>query len=95
MILDVHKSIKSACDEINGKIVFNYRTHRYFILKKGGFHSHVDLLNRCTLSPLDEEDLFVRAKKVLTVAEQIGCRKYLTPHELVKVLVNRNSKKER
>lgn len=39
---------------------------------------------RCTLSPLDEEDLFVRAKKALTVAEKIGCRKYLTPHELVK-----------
>lgn len=39
---------------------------------------------RCTLSPLDEEDLFLRAKKVLTVAEPIGCRKYLTPHELVK-----------
>jgi len=44
---------------------------------------------------LDEEDLFVRAKKALTVAEKIGCRKYLTPHELVKVFVNRNSRKER
>jgi len=45
-------------------------------------------MNRCTLSPLDEEDLFIRAKKVLTAAELMACRKYLTPHELVKVIVD-------
>ncbi|RMX55474.1 hypothetical protein pdam_00013312 [Pocillopora damicornis] len=39
---------------------------------------------RCSLSPLDEEDLFVRAKKILSMAELIGCNKYITPHELVK-----------
>ncbi|XP_078372345.1 uncharacterized protein LOC144656011 isoform X2 [Oculina patagonica] len=56
-------------------------------LKDSAIYCH--LLNqlapeRCILSPLDEEDLFVRAKKVLAMAELIGCRKYLTPHELVK-----------
>ena len=35
---------------------------------------------------MGEQDLFVRANKVLIMAELIGCRKYLTAHELVKVL---------
>lgn len=39
------------------------------------------------MSPLDEEDLFVRAKKILSMAELIGCNKYITPHELVKVFI--------
>lgn len=44
-------------------------------------------MKRCSLSPLDEEDLFVRAKKILSMAELTGCNKYITPHELVKVFI--------
>ena len=44
-------------------------------------------MKRCSLSPLDEEDLFVRAKKILSMAELIGCNKYITPNELVKVFI--------
>lgn len=40
--------------------------------------------DRCSLSPLREQDLFVRAKKLLDMAQVIRCRKYLTAHEIVK-----------
>lgn len=37
----------------------------------------------CDLSPLQTSDLLSRAEQVLTNAEKIGCRKYLTPTSLV------------
>lgn len=37
----------------------------------------------CDLSPLKTSDLLTRAEQVLTNADKIGCRKYLTPNSLV------------
>ncbi|XP_022782514.1 uncharacterized protein LOC111323428 isoform X2 [Stylophora pistillata] len=54
-------------------------------LKDSVIYSYLlNQLSPQSLSPLDEEDLFIRAKKVLSMADLIGCKKYLTPHELVK-----------
>ena len=45
---------------------------------------------RCDLHALYEQDLFVRAQKVLKMAEGVRCNKYLTAHELVKVMQSHN-----
>ncbi|KAJ3089397.1 hypothetical protein HK102_006472 [Quaeritorhiza haematococci] len=37
----------------------------------------------CSRAPLQERDLFQRAEMVLTNADKLGCRKYLTPKTLV------------
>lgn len=37
----------------------------------------------CDLSPLKTSDLLTRAEQILTNADKIGCRKYLTPSSLV------------
>lgn len=37
----------------------------------------------CDLGPLKTSDLLTRAEQILTNAEKIGCRKYLTPKSLV------------
>ncbi|ODV91950.1 hypothetical protein CANCADRAFT_63363 [Tortispora caseinolytica NRRL Y-17796] len=39
--------------------------------------------DQCSLAPLDTSDLLQRANQILDNAEQIGCRKYLTPTALV------------
>ncbi|KAJ7547565.1 hypothetical protein O6H91_08G092300 [Diphasiastrum complanatum] len=44
----------------------------------------------CNLTPLNEKDLYERAKAVLVQAEKINCRKYLTPRDIVDGSANLN-----
>ncbi|CDK27597.1 unnamed protein product [Kuraishia capsulata CBS 1993] len=39
--------------------------------------------DHCSLAPLQTTDLLTRAEQILTNADKIGCRKYLTPNSLV------------
>lgn len=44
----------------------------------------------CNTSPLETTDPLERAKRVLTQAEHIGCRKYLSPKDIVEGSTNLN-----
>ncbi|KAK9765368.1 fimbrin [Basidiobolus ranarum] len=65
-----------------------HRTVRNFSTDVKDGENYTVLLNQlvpdqCPLSPLQEKDLYKRAEMVLSNAENIGCRKYLTPKTLV------------
>ena len=72
--------------------------HRYFLtaytsLQDG--EAYTFLLNilapqTCSLSPLEVKDPLERAKAVLNQAEQIGCRRYVTPKDIVEGSTNLN-----
>jgi plastin-1 len=44
----------------------------------------------CTLSPLDIKDPLERAKALLIQADKIGCRRYVTPKDIVEGSTNLN-----